>query len=149
MEGVSEVTSGYIGGRVRNPTYQQVCSGETGHAEAVQVTFDPDRISYEKLLDLFWKAHDPTQLNQQGADVGTQYRSAIFYHSEEQRKAAEASRQVLAASGTFSRPIVTEIAPASDFFPAEEYHQNYYRENSRAPYCQYVIRPKMEKLGLE
>lgn len=149
QEGVREVISGYTGGAVPNPTYQQVCSGRTGHAEAVQVTFDPGVISYEKLLDVFWKAHDPTQLNRQGADVGTQYRTAIFVHSEEQRTAAETSKQKADRSGTFDKPIVTEITTASTFYPAEASHQDYYVNNKRAPYCRAVIRPKLKKLGLE
>lgn len=147
--GVSEVISGYIGGTVENPSYQQVCSGTTGHAEAIQVTFDPDAISYEKLLNLFWKAHDPTQLNRQGADVGTQYRSALFVHSPEQRSAAEASKLKLDRSRYFKNPIVTEITDATTFYPAEATHQDYYVNNKRAPYCRAVIRPKLKKLGLE
>jgi len=149
QNGVKEVTSGYTGGTVADPTYKQVCSENTGHAEAIQVIFDPEKISYEKLLDLFWKAHDPTQLNRQGADVGTQYRSAIFVHSEEQRAAAEASKKAADRSGTFKKPIVTEITTATEFYPAEDVHQDYYVNNKRAPYCRAVIRPKLKKLGLE
>jgi peptide-methionine (S)-S-oxide reductase len=149
VDGVASVKSGYIGGHVKNPTYQQVCGGNTGHAEAIQIEYDPNVARYEDLLDLFWRAHDPTQLNRQGADVGTQYRSAIFYHSEAQRVAAEASKKALAASGAYPGPIVTEISPATEFYTAEAYHQNYYRDNPRAPYCALVIRPKMKKLGLE
>ncbi len=147
--GVSEVISGYIGGTVNDPTYTQVCSGTTGHAEAIQITFAPDVISYEKLLNLFWKAHDPTQMNRQGADVGTQYRSAIFVHSEAQRAAAEASKKAADSSGTFKKPIVTEITMATEFYPAEDVHQDYYVNNKRAPYCRAVIRPKLKKLGLD
>jgi peptide-methionine (S)-S-oxide reductase len=147
QDGVLEVRSGYMGGQLDNPTYKQVCSGTTGHAEVVQVRFDPERISYETLLAWFWRLHDPTTLNRQGADVGTQYRSAIFTHSEEQRIAAEASRS--AAAVDFPRPIVTEITPASAFWVAEEYHQGYYRANRSQGYCRNVIAPKLDKLGLE
>jgi peptide-methionine (S)-S-oxide reductase len=149
IDGVLDVRSGYMGGKVTNPTYEQVCSGETGHAEVVQVAFDPARLAYDKLLDWFWKLHDPTTLNRQGNDVGTQYRSAIFYHSEEQQRAAEASKQKLGASGVHGSPIVTEIAKASRFYEAEDYHQEYYRLNKAQPYCRFVITPKLEKLGLE
>jgi methionine-S-sulfoxide reductase len=149
LDGVKNVASGYMGGRVENPTYEQVCSNTTGHAEVVQVTFDPERISYEKLLEYFWKLHDPTTLNRQGNDVGTQYRSVIFYHSESQREAAERSKKAMDASGTFGSPIVTEITKASTFYPAEKYHQDYYRLNKQKPYCQYVITPKLKKLGME
>jgi peptide-methionine (S)-S-oxide reductase len=147
LDGVLDVRSGYMGGRSARPTYEQVCSGVTGHAEVVQVTFDPARIAYDTLLDWFWKAHDPTTLNRQGNDVGTQYRSVVFFHSDEQRRAAEASRSK--AQAAFSRPIVTEIVAASTFWEAEEYHQDYYRGNKRQPYCQFVITPKLDKLGLE
>ena len=147
VEGVLDVRSGYTGGEVPDPTYEQICTGETGHAEVVRVTFDPARISYEELLDWFWRLHDPSTLNRQGADVGTQYRSAIYYHSEAQREAAERSKT--AAAKDLLRPIVTEITEASEFYPAEGYHQDYYRENPRAGYCQVVIRPKLEELGLD
>ena len=147
--GVRKVVSGYTGGTVKNPTYAQVCEGDTGHAEAIQIVFDPQKISYADLLATFWKAHDPTQLNRQGADVGTQYRSAIFTHSDAQQAAATASRDAENASGRHARPIVTEIAPATEFYPAEDYHQEYYRLNKRAPYCRAVIQPKLKKLGLE
>ena len=147
--GVRNVTSGYTGGAVENPTYAQVCEGGTGHAEAVQIVFDPHAISYEELLAVFWKSHDPTQLNRQGADVGTQYRSAIFTHSEAQAAAARAALTAENASGRHGRPLVTEITPATEFYPAEDYHQEYYRNNKRAPYCRAVIQPKLEKLGLE
>jgi peptide-methionine (S)-S-oxide reductase len=149
VEGVISVTSGFMGGPVKNPSYEQVCSGRTGHAEVVQVRYDPARVTYEQLLEWFWKSHDPTQLNRQGNDIGTQYRSVIFYQNEAQRQAAEASRVALDKSGTFSGPVVTEISPASEFYSAEGYHQDYYRQNRGAPYCQYVIRPKLKKLGLK
>jgi peptide-methionine (S)-S-oxide reductase len=144
LDGVVTVTSGYAGGQTENPTYKEVCGGETGHAEVVQIDFDPSKISYEKILSIFWKAHDPTTLNRQGNDVGTQYRSVIYHHSEEQRKIAEASMKAQAES--FERPIVTEIAPLKKFYPAEEYHQDYYRKNPEAGYCTFVIRPKLQKL---
>ncbi len=147
--GVVSVVSGYTGGHTAHPTYAQVCEGDTGHAEAIQIIFDPQAISYSQLLEVFWKSHDPTQLNRQGADVGTQYRSAIFTHSEAQAEAAQASLAAENASGRHARPIVTEISPAAPFYPAEDYHQEYYRLNKRAPYCQMVIRPKLKKLGLE
>ncbi len=147
--GVFKVTSGYTGGTVPDPTYAQVCDGDTGHAEALRIEFDPQKISFEKLLALFWKAHDPTQLNRQGADVGTQYRSAIFTHSDGQLAAAQTSRDAENKSGRHARPIVTEIAPAGKFYPAEDYHQGYYRNNRNAPYCRFVIQPKLKKLGLE
>ena len=147
--GVINVTSGYTGGTTKNPTYAQVCSGDTGHAEAIQILFDPQQTSYEKLLDVFWTAHDPTQLNRQGADVGTQYRSAIFFHSPAQQSAAEASKAAADRSKHFAKPIVTEITPAAVFYPAEDYHQEYYRLNKRAPYCRMVIQPKLKKLGLK
>lgn len=147
--GVLKVVSGYTGGETKNPTYREVCTGDTGHAEAVQITFDPLKISYTGLLAVFWKAHDPTQLNRQGADVGTQYRSAIFTHSEAQAAAAQAAKAAENASDRRARPIVTEIVPAGTFYPAEDYHQEYYRLNKRAPYCRAVIQPKLKKLGLE
>jgi peptide-methionine (S)-S-oxide reductase len=146
LKGVESVVSGYSGGRVKNPTYEEVCSGSTGHAEVVQVTYDPRQISYADLLEVFWGTHDPTTRNRQGNDVGTQYRSVIFYHSEEQRKLAEHYLQKLDASGAFRAPIVTEISPFGAFFPAENYHQSFYELNARQPYCQIVIRPKVEKL---
>lgn len=145
LDGVISVRSGYTGGRVANPTYEQVCGGKTGHAEAIEVLFDPARVSYADILDLFWRAHDPTQLNRQGADVGTQYRSAIFYHDDEQLAVAEASKKRAAAD--FDAPIVTEISPAFEFYEAEPYHQNYFANNPNAPYCMFVIRPKLQKLG--
>jgi peptide-methionine (S)-S-oxide reductase len=147
LEGVSSVEAGYAGGTTDNPTYEQVCTGGTGHAEVARIVFDPEEISFDALLDAFWQAHDPTTLNRQGADAGTQYRSAIFYQSEEQRIKAEASRS--RAQAEFADPIVTEISRLERFFPAENYHQDYYNKNRNAPYCQFVIRPKLKKLNLE
>lgn len=145
LNGVEKVVSGYIGGSVKNPSYKEVCTGLTGHAEAIQISYNPKEISYTDLLEVFWKTHDPTTLNRQGADEGTQYRSAVFYHTEEQKKLATTYLQKLDASGAFANPIVTEITPASVFYPAENYHQNYYNLNGKAPYCSYVITPKLEK----
>lgn len=145
LDGVISVTSGYTGGTVANPDYKLVCTGTTGHAEASEIVFDPKKISYAELLEAFWKAHDPTTLNQQGADVGTQYRSAIFYRNEEQRQLAEKYRKELDASGAFDRPIVTEITPFKIFYKAEDYHQSYFDLNGNAPYCRFVIAPKVEK----
>ncbi|MEY4568668.1 MAG: peptide-methionine (S)-S-oxide reductase MsrA [Verrucomicrobiota bacterium] len=148
FDGVYSATSGYMGGKVKNPTYEQICGGDSGHAEVVQVVFDPKKISYEKVLAWFWDLHDPTTLNRQGNDSGTQYRSAIYYHSEEQQKVAEASKS--AAKANFKDPIVTEITKAEEFYPAENYHQNYYNENkSKNPYCRFVIEPKLKKLKLD
>ena len=149
LDGVLDVSSGYMGGTVENPTYKQVCTGRTGHAEVVQVRFDPQTISYAELLEWFFRLHDPTTLNRQGADVGTQYRSAIFTHSDEQARQAETAKRTLDGQGTFSDPIVTEITPASTFYSAEAYHQDYYRQNKEQGYCQVVIAPKLGKLGLE
>lgn len=146
LKGVVSVTSGYTGGTTKNPTYEDICSGETGHAEAVQVVYDPKVITYPELLEVFWKIHDPTTLNRQGNDVGTQYRSAIFTHNEEQKKLAEEYKLKLDKSGAFKDPIVTEVTPASMFYPAEKYHQNYYNLNSNKGYCQYVVKPKLDKL---
>lgn len=145
LRGVSDVVSGYIGGKVKNPTYEQVCSGMTGHAEAVQVTYDPNEISYSDLLHVFWKTHDPTTLNRQGHDVGTQYRSAVFFHNEEQRTLAEKTKQKLSESKAFDDPIVTEITEASKFYPAEAKHQDFYRNHPDQGYCSMVIRPKLDK----
>jgi peptide-methionine (S)-S-oxide reductase len=145
LEGVISVRSGYSGGRVANPTYEQVCRGDTGHAEVCQIEYDPSRISYPELLEVFWQTHDPTTKDRQGNDIGAQYRSVIFYHSDHQRQLADASKQQSDASGQWKAPIVTEIAPVTQFYPAEEYHQDYYRLNPRRPYCQAVIRPKIEK----
>jgi peptide-methionine (S)-S-oxide reductase len=140
------VVSGYSGGTVKNPTYRQVCTGTTGHAEALQITFDPKEISYEDLLAVFCHTHDPTTKDRQGNDVGTQYRSVIFYHSDEQKQLAEKNKKKLDESGLFPAPIVTEIVPATEFYPAEDYHQNYYNQNSGQPYCRAIIGPKVEKL---
>jgi peptide-methionine (S)-S-oxide reductase len=145
LEGVDRVVNGYAGGKAAHPTYEDVCSGETGHAEVVQVTFDPKVISYGELLDVFFTIHDPTTLNRQGADVGTQYRSAIFYHSADQKKAAEQAIERAATSGLWDDPIVTEVAPLPKFFAAEDYHQGYYRRNPMQGYCRAVISPKLAK----
>ena len=145
LKGVHSVASGYGGGHVRNPSYKEVCNGTTGHAEACQVTFDPAVISFAELLEVFWKIHDPTTKDRQGNDVGPQYRSVIFYHTEAQKKEAEHYKKELDASGAFDAPIVTEISPFTNFYKAEEYHQNYYNENGSQPYCLFVIRPKVEK----
>lgn len=146
LKGVDQVVSGYAGGNLAYPTYEQVCMGTTGHAEAVQITFDPEVISFQELLEVFWRTHDPTTLNRQGHDTGTQYRSVIFYHDEEQRKAAEKSKREFGESGLWPNPVVTEIVPYTKFYPAEKYHQDYYKINPDHPYCQVVIDPKIEKL---
>lgn len=145
INGVEKVVSGYSGGTVANPSYEQVCSGTTNHAEVVQVIYDPSKISYDELLEVFWKTHDPTTLNRQGNDVGTQYRSVIFYHTEEQKEKAAHYKEELNNSGAWNKPIVTAIEPFTKFYAAENYHQNYYNNNPRQMYCQYVIRPKLEK----
>jgi peptide-methionine (S)-S-oxide reductase len=145
LKGVEAVISGYTGGQTENPTYETICSGKTGHAEVIQIKFKPSVISFETILERFWDAHDPTTLNRQGADVGTQYRSAIFYHSASQQKTAINSKANAQAS--FSDKIVTEIVPAQKFYSAEGYHQNFYHNNQTHPYCQFVIRPKLQKLG--
>jgi len=147
VDGVLSAASGFMGGHVENPSYRAVCTGETGHAEVVQIGFDPGLVSYESLLEWFWRLHDPTTKDRQGEDVGTQYRSAIFFHDEAQHAAALASRA--AAATRFSAPIVTEIAPAGPFWPAEDYHDDYYRRNRGQDYCRLVIAPKLGKLGLE
>lgn len=147
LRGVKTVTSGYTGGTIENPTYKQVCSGTTGHAEAVQIEFDPETITYEELLDVFFASHDPTTLNRQGADTGTQYRSVIFYQDDQQRTAAEAFKARLNAENRFGRPVVTEIAPAATFYPAEPGHRDYFALNGSQPYCQVVIRPKLDKVS--
>lgn len=144
LKGVEKVTSGYTGGKRENPSYEQVSTGATGHAEAVQITFDPKVILYERLLDVFWATHDPTSLNQQGADIGTQYRSMIEYHSDEQQQKARASKEQ--EQKNYDKPIVTEIVPFAAFYPAEEYHQNFYNTNPVYPYCNVVISPKIQKL---
>ncbi|RMF35247.1 MAG: peptide-methionine (S)-S-oxide reductase [Chlorobiota bacterium] len=145
LDGVISVVPGYSGGHVLNPTYEQVCTGRTGHAEVCQITFDPKRISYDELLEVFWKTHDPTTPNRQGNDVGPQYRSVIFYHSDAQRQRAEYYKRMLDESGAFDAPIVTEIVPFEQFWPAEEYHRNYFVRNPEKAYCALVIRPKVEK----
>lgn len=149
LQGVLSVTSGYSGGQVPHPTYKEVCTGTTGAAECLQITYNPAVISFPELLEVFWKTHDPTTLNRQGADVGTQYRSVIFYHDEEQRRIAGDYKAQLDASGVFASPIVTTLEPFAAFYPAENYHQNYYNDNTGQGYCQFVIRPKLEKFKKE
>lgn len=146
LKGVLEVTSGYMGGSKVNPTYEEVCSGTTGHAEVVQVTFDPEVVSYQELLEVFWKTHDPTTLNRQGNDVGTQYRSAVFYHSEAQKELSENAKRELNQASIWPDPIVTEIAPASTFYSAGDYHDDYFSRNGSQPYCAFVVKPKVEKM---
>lgn len=146
LKGVTNVTSGYAGGHVPSPTYQQVCSGNTGHAECLRITYNPEEISYSELLDVFWATHDPTTLNRQGNDVGTQYRSVIFYENEHQKQEAIASKSALEKEGVYDDPIVTEIQPLTEFYPAEKEHYDYYNRNPLQPYCYYVARPKVEKL---
>jgi peptide-methionine (S)-S-oxide reductase len=145
VKGVTKVVSGYSGGKVKNPSYREVCTGLTGHAEVTQITYDPKVVSFSDLLEVFWNTHDPTTLNKQGADEGTQYRSAVFYNDEEQKKIAEQYKKQLEAAHLYKNPIVTEISPLVNFYPAEDYHQNYYALNQNQGYCQYVIRPKVEK----
>jgi len=146
LDGVISAVSGYTGGVTKNPTYKEGCSGSTGHAECIQITYDPQRISFDELLEVFWKTHDPTTLNRQGNDVGTQYRSGIFYHNEEQRQKAEAYKVALDRSGAWNDPIVTEISPFTVFYSAEDYHQQYMEVNGNSnPYCQFVIQPKLDK----
>jgi len=145
LNGVVKVESGYAGGTVKDPTYEEVCSGTTGHAEVTQITYDPKLITYDELLEVFWKTHDPTTLNRQGNDVGTQYRSVIYYHNDEQKKLAEKYKEELNKSGIWDKPIVTEISQFTNFYPAENYHQDYYENNPAQPYCSFVITPKVEK----
>ena len=146
LEGVISATSGYTDGQTKNPTYKEVCSGETGHAECLQIVYDPSKISFDELLEVFWKTHAPTTLNRQGNDVGTQYRSGVYYHNDEQKEKAEHYKAELDKSGAFDKPIVTEIKPFSVFYPAEDYHQQYFENNENAnPYCSIVIRPKVDK----
>ena len=149
LRGVEKVESGYTGGHIPHPTYREVCNGTTGHAEVAQITFDPEIISLADILYIFWRTHDPTTLNRQGADVGTQYRSAIFYHDEEQKAIAERSLAETEALGLWPNPIVTEIAPLDAFYVAEDYHQNYFKDNAFQPYCQMVIDPKVRKFRKE
>lgn len=146
LKGVEEVTSGYAGGALPQPSYEAVSTGETGHAEAIQIKFDPSVISYDTILDVFWRTHNPTTPDQQGSDVGSQYRSIIFYHSEEQRKSAEASKNKMEAAPTYDDPIVTEIVPFTTFYTAEKFHQDFYNSNRQNNYCQLIIDPKIEKL---
>lgn len=145
LNGVIKVTSGYSGGHVVNPSYEEVCNKKTGHAECLNIEFDKSKISFAELLEAFWQSHDPTTPNQQGNDIGPQYRSAIFYHNEEQKQAAEKYKEELEKSNVFAKPIVTEISPFTIFYPAENYHQNYYLNNGAQPYCSYVIKPKVDK----
>lgn len=145
LNGVTSVVSGFSGGQRDNPTYEQVCSGASGHAEVIQIVYDPSIISFDELLEVFWTVHDPTTLNRQGADVGTQYRSVIFYHSEEQKRTAELYKKKLNEEGAFPNPVVTEISAFTKFFKGPDYHQNYYKENSNQPYCSIVIKPKLDK----
>ncbi len=145
VKGVTTVTSGYTGGNIESPTYEEVCSEKSGHAEAIQLAFDPEVINYDELLEIFWKTHDPTTLNRQGNDAGTQYRSVIFYHNEEQKQLAEKYKVALDESGAWVNPIVTQILPATEFYKAENYHQDYYDNNPQQGYCAFIIAPKVEK----
>ncbi len=146
LEGVVKVTSGYSGGQVDNPTYKQICTGTTGHAECLEIVYNTDVLTFEELLEVFWQVHDPTTLNRQGADTGTQYRSVIFYHNEAQRETAQQFKDELNKSGAFNNPIVTTLEPLTTFYPAEDYHQNYFNDNKNSnPYCSIVIKPKLEK----
>jgi peptide-methionine (S)-S-oxide reductase len=145
VRGVEKVVSGYAGGKVKDPSYREVCYGKTGHAEVVQFSYNPEEISYAELVEVFYKTHDPTTLNRQGNDSGTQYRSVIFYHNDEQRKIAEELTSKFDQSGEFSNPIVTEISALPTFYPAEDNHQNYFNENQQQPYCQIIIKPKIDK----
>ena len=145
VKGVVKSTSGYSGGHVENPTYEQVCEKNTGHAEVIQIEYNPAEVSVDELLEVFWQTHDPTTLNRQGNDVGPQYRSVVFYHTEQQKERAEFYKKKLDTSGAFDNPIVTTIEPFTNFYVAENYHQDYYNRNGNQPYCYFVIRPKMEK----
>lgn len=145
LDGVVSVASGFSGGTVKNPGYKEVCTGTTGHAEVCQVTYDTTKLSYSDMLEAFWKSHDPTQLNRQGSDMGTQYRSVIFYHNENQHQLAEAYKKKLNESGAYDHPVVTEISPFTVFYKAEDYHQDYFDQNGNVPYCRFVIQPKVEK----
>ncbi|WP_423149137.1 peptide-methionine (S)-S-oxide reductase MsrA [Rubrolithibacter danxiaensis] len=149
LKGVKQVTSGYMGGETVNPTYMEICNGDTGHAEVIQLDFDPDTITYEELLLVFFKTHNPTTVNRQGNDVGSQYRSVIFYHTQEQKEQANNIIDQLTKELVFERPIVTEISPVSDFYKAEDYHQNYFNDNPNKPYCAFVIQPKLAKFTTE
>ena len=145
LDGVLSVRSGFEGGTVKNPSYKEVCTGTTGHAEVCEIIYDPAKITYDELLAAFWKSHDPTQLNRQGNDMGTQYRSVIFYHTEKQKELAEKYKKELSDSNVWDKPVVTEISPAAPFYKAEDYHNNYYNQNGSESYCQFVIQPKVEK----
>jgi peptide-methionine (S)-S-oxide reductase len=145
VKGVAKVVSGYSGGKGKNPSYREICSGLTGHAEVIQITYDAQIVSFEDLLEVFWNTHDPTTLNKQGADEGTQYRSVVFYHDDDQRQSAETYKNQLDGSHIYKKPIVTEISPLINYYPAEDYHQNYFELNPNQSYCQYVVRPKVEK----
>jgi len=145
LKGVYKVESGYTGGSVKNPSYKEVCNGTTGHAEVIQIRYNPNEISFEELLEVFWEVHDPTTLNRQGNDVGTQYRSAIYYHNDEQKNTSESYKKRLNDEQVFPNPIVTEISPADTFYVAENYHQDYFNQNGEQPYCAFVIKPKVEK----
>ncbi|MFD2523793.1 peptide-methionine (S)-S-oxide reductase MsrA [Emticicia soli] len=145
LDGVTKVESGYMGGSTKNPTYKEVCTGQTGHVEVTRITYNPQKISFEELLEVFWKTHDPTTLNRQGNDVGTQYRSVVFYHDANQKALAEKYKGELNNAHVFNGPIVTAIEPAQEFYVAEDYHQNYFNQNGSQPYCQMVVRPKVEK----
>ena len=149
LEGVEKVESGYIGGHVPNPTYEAVCTGTTGHAEAVEITYNPEKLSFEELLQVFWKTHDPTTLNRQGNDVGTQYRSGIFYYDDKQKEIAEAYKRQLDESKIWSDPIVTEITKVTEFYAAENYHQDYFNQNGHQPYCSFVVAPKVAQFQKE
>ena len=146
IKGVKNILPGYAGGTLKNPSYEQVCTGRSGHAESIQIEFDPNVVTFEKILDIFWRTHDPTTLNRQGNDVGTQYRSAIFYHDEKQKQIAEKSKTNLEEENVYKDPIVTEITPFTNFFVAEDYHIDYYEKHKDAPYCTFVINPKLHKL---
>lgn len=145
LDGVLKVTSGYSGGHIENPTYEEVCSITSGHVEVARIIYDPSKVSFDELLEVFWQTHDPTTPNQQGADVGPQYRSVVFYHNEEQKQKAEQYKKELNASGAWDKPVITDIEPLKNFYAAENYHQNYYNDNPDQMYCRYVIRPKVEK----
>lgn len=145
VEGVSKVISGYSGGQVDNPTYKQVCTGTTGHAECLNIVYDPSKVTFDELLEIFWQVHDPTTLNRQGNDIGTQYRSVVFYHNDEQKILVEKYKDALNKSGAWDNPVITTLEPYIKFYPAEDYHQNYYNNNTGEGYCQFVIRPKVEK----
>ncbi len=145
LNGVLSIESGYSGGNIKNPAYREVCMGTTGHAEVCRITYDNTKVSFDELLEVFWKTHDPTTLNQQGNDIGTQYRSVVFYHNDEQKKLAEKYKEEINKSGAYPKPIVTEISPLINYYKAEDYHQNYYNQNGSEGYCRYVIQPKVEK----